>query len=82
MGYLAYRERMHTLTDLQAAYPEWAIWQGMRSDDHPGDYYANRRRWSAFLPEEASLTVVAADLDELRALLDEQRRIEEKAGRP
>jgi len=83
MGYLAYRERMthHTLADLQAAYPDWVIWQGIRSDAGPGDYYANRRRWSADLPAEASLTVVGTTLDELEVELKEQQRIEEKANR-
>lgn len=69
----------HTLTDLQAAHPDWVIWQGMRSDHGPGDYYANRRRWSADLPAEASLTVVGNDLDELAVQLKEQQRIEGKA---
>jgi len=59
-------------------YPGWAIWQGMRSDNRPGDYYANRRRWPADLPEEASLTVAASTLDELEVQLKEQQRIEER----
>jgi|GEM_PF-5501830 len=25
-------------------WPDWVIWQGIRSDAGPGDYYANRRR--------------------------------------
>jgi len=58
-------------------FPGWAIWQGMRSDDRPGDYYANRRRWSANLPPEAALTVVGSDLEELRAALVEQDELED-----
>jgi len=57
-------------------WPDWVIWQGIRSDAGPGDYYANRRRWSADLPPEASLTVVGTDLDELAVQLKEQQQIE------
>lgn len=57
-------------------YPGWAIWQGMRSDQRPGDYYANRRRWPAFLPAAGALTVAASTLAELEVQLKEQQRIE------
>lgn len=65
------------LKKLALDFPGWAIWQGMRSDDRPGDYYANRRRWSADLPAEASLTVVGASVEGLRAALVEQAELED-----
>jgi len=69
------------LKKLALDFPGWAIWQGVRSDDGPGDYYANRRRWSADLPAEASLTVVGTSVEELRAALVNQDELEDGGER-
>ncbi|WP_326829637.1 hypothetical protein OIE13_05710 [Streptosporangium sp. NBC_01810] len=70
---------MTDLEQLAVDHPEWLFWRGIRFDGTPGDYYANRRRWSPDLhmTEGAALTVCGTTVEELAVQLKEQQRIEE-----